>query len=157
MQAMLRQLDHVNIVVRDIRVMQSFYTRALGLICTRDVHIHGPWIDAVVGLSGVKAHVLYLDAPEGGCRLELIAYDAPAAPPVQDNPAQPHLPGLRHLAFRVDDIQAMARRVQEAGGTMLGQIQSVPDTQVTYEGGARKQLVYFLDPEGNLLELCRYA
>ena len=31
-----------------------------------------------------------------------------------------------------------------------------PDTQVTYAGGIRKRLVYFHDPEENLLELCEY-
>ena len=36
-------------------------------------------------------------------------------------------------------------------------IQTVPDSQVTYAGGVRKRLVYFHDPEGNLLELCEYA
>jgi hypothetical protein len=35
-------------------------------------------------------------------------------------------------------------------------VQSVPDSQVTYAGGVRKRLVYFRDPEGNLLELCEY-
>jgi len=26
----------------------------------------------------------------------------------------------------------------------------------TYAGGVRKRLIYFADPEGNLLELCEY-
>jgi hypothetical protein len=38
----------------------------------------------------------------------------------------------------------------------FSQIQLVPDSQVTYAGGLRKRLVYFQDPEGNLLELCEY-
>ena len=32
----------------------------------------------------------------------------------------------------------------------------VPDAQVRYRGGVRKRLVYFKDPEGNLLEFCEY-
>jgi len=35
-------------------------------------------------------------------------------------------------------------------------VQSVPDSQVTYAGGMRKRLVYFRDPEGNVLEFCEY-
>jgi catechol 2,3-dioxygenase-like lactoylglutathione lyase family enzyme len=32
----------------------------------------------------------------------------------------------------------------------------VPSSQVTYANNVRKRLVYFRDPEGNLLELCEY-
>jgi hypothetical protein len=32
----------------------------------------------------------------------------------------------------------------------------VPTAQVAF-AGAQKRLVYFRDPEGNLLELCEYA
>ncbi len=35
-------------------------------------------------------------------------------------------------------------------------VHRVPTSQVTYAGGAQKRLVYFRDPEGNLLELCEY-
>ncbi len=154
---MIQQIDHINLVVRDLATMERFYTAALGLRNTRQVIIHGPWIDAVVGLTGVRAEVIYLDAPLGQTRLELIHYLEPAAPPAHDSVAQPNLPGLRHLAFKVEDIEVVAEQVMAAGGRLLGPVQCVPDSQVTYEGGVRKKLVYFLDPEGNLLELCRYA
>ena len=38
---------------------------------------------------------------------------------------------------------------------LFGEIQQVPATQVDY-ADVRKRLVYFRDPEGNLLELCCY-
>jgi glyoxylase I family protein len=68
----------------------------------------------------------------------------------------PNAPGLRHLAFRVDDIDAAAGRLHLAGIKLFSDVQTVPSTQVTYAGGVRKRLVYFQDPEGNLLELCEY-
>jgi len=154
---MLEHIDHINLVVQDLDTMQRFYVEALGLVACRHVTIGGPWIDAVVGLSGVRAQVIYLEAPNGSTRLELIHYLHPTAPAIRDDRAQPHLPGLRHLAFRVTDMQAMAERVRQAGGKLLSAIETVPESQVRYENGARKQLVYFLDPEGNLLELCHYG
>ena len=32
----------------------------------------------------------------------------------------------------------------------------VPGAQASYEGGARKRIVYLHDPEANLLEVCSY-
>jgi catechol 2,3-dioxygenase-like lactoylglutathione lyase family enzyme len=148
------QLDHVNIVVADLPRMTAFYRDALGLVVSKEVTIQGDWIDRTVGLGGVVADVVYLDAAAGP-RVELIRYRAPHG----SRPAgleQGHTPGLRHMAFRVDDIDAAVARLAAAGVKFVSPVQRVPDTQVTYAGGIRKRLVYFHDPEGNLLELCEY-
>lgn len=147
-------IDHVNIVVRDLDRMVAFYRDVLGLELTKDVTISGEWIEAVVGLQDVQARVIYLSAPTGP-RVELIKYDSPAC---LDAPHQgePHTHGLRHMAFSVDDIDADAARLQNAGVKVFGDVQQVPDSQVTYQGGVRKRLIYFHDPEGNLLEFCEY-
>lgn len=134
--------------------MVAFYRDALGLNVTKRVTITGPWVSATVGLEGVHADVVYLDFPTGP-RIELIRYNTPTAP----RPAgvdRPNAPGLRHLAFKIDDIDAAVARLRGAGVRFFSDVQSVPDTQVTYAGGIRKRLVYFQDPEGNLLELCEY-
>jgi catechol 2,3-dioxygenase-like lactoylglutathione lyase family enzyme len=60
------------------------------------------------------------------------------------------------MAFRVADIDAIVARLKSSGITFVSDTQLVPDSQVTYAGGVRKRLVYFHDPEGNLLELCEY-
>jgi catechol 2,3-dioxygenase-like lactoylglutathione lyase family enzyme len=148
------QIDHVNLVVEDLEKMIAFYRDALGLSLTRRVTISGQWIGAVVGLGDVNAEVVYLDFPQGP-RIELIRYNAP----ITGRPAgvdKPNAPGLRHMAFKVDDIDALVARLQQAGVRFFSDVQSVPQSQVTYAGGVRKRLVYFQDPEGNLLELCEY-
>ncbi len=151
---MLESIDHVNLVVRDLESMVAFYRDTLGLRVTKEVTISGEWIEQVVALRGVRADVVYLSFPAGP-NLELIRYHAPpgAAPADLD---QPNTLGLRHLAFRVDDIDAIHARLKAAGVRLVSPVQSVPDAQVTYAGGVRKRLVYFHDPEGNLLELCQY-
>ena len=148
------QIDHVNIVVTDLERMITFYRDALGLAVTKRATISGAWIGAVVGLGDVNADVAYLDFPAGP-RIELIRYNKPPLP----RPAgvdKPNAPGLRHVAFRVDDIDAAAAKLTAAGVKFFSDVQAVPDAQVTYAGGIRKRLVYFADPEGNLLELCEY-
>jgi glyoxylase I family protein len=157
---MLERIDHINIVVRDLPAMTAFYRDVLGLRVTKEVIISGKWIAAVVGLEDVLADVVYLDMPgagEGvaGPRIELIKYHSPAGaePPGLD---LPHTRGLRHMAFRVDAIDPMVASLKQRGVKFFSDVQRVPDSQVTYAGGVRKRLVYFQDPEGNLLELCEY-
>ena len=151
---MIESMDHVNIVVRDLEAMVAFYTDALGLTVSKRATISGPWIQRVVGLADVEAEVVYLEAP-AGARVELICYCNPTAarPAALD---QPNTPGLRHLAFRVNDIDSITQTLRRAGANVHGQIEQVPDAQVTYAGGVRKRLIYFNDPEGNLLEFCEY-
>ena len=61
------------------------------------------------------------------------------------------------MAFRVEDIDAAVARLRTAGVRFFSDaVQQVPDSQVTYAGGIRKRLIYFADPEGNVLELCEY-
>lgn len=147
-------IDHVNIVVTDLDRMLAFYRDVLGLAETKRATIEGEWIGATVGLTGVNADVVYLDFPAGP-RLELIRYNRPAI----DRPAnvhRPNAPGLRHLAFRIDDIDSTVAKLRVAGVKFFSDVQAVPDSQVTYAGGIRKRLIYFPDPEGNLLELCEY-
>ena len=148
------QIDHVNLVVQDLEAMTIFYAEVLGLKITKRVTISGEWIGRTVGLGEVNADVVYLDFPAGP-RIELIRYNRPAMhrPPNVD---LPNAPGIRHLAFRIDDIDTTAARLNLAGVKLFSDVQTVPDTQVTYAGGVRKRLVYFQDPEGNLLELCEY-
>lgn len=151
---MIQSIDHINLVVRDLARMTAFYRDLLGCRLTKEVTISGDWIDEVVGLSGVEADVVYLDLPEGP-RIELIAYRNPAGVE-PEAPNSPNLFGLRHLAFRVSDIDSLVSKLRTADVQFQSEVKSVPDAQVTYAGGVRKRLVYFHDPEENLLEFCEY-
>lgn len=154
MRGVLESIDHVNLVVRDLPRMIHFYESFLGLKLTRRVTIQGEWIERVVGLKGVVAEVVYLDLTSGP-RIELICYQHPQGERPKGTGAA-NAQGIGHIAFRVEDIDVIVRKPTEAGVSFLSEVQTVPDTQVKYAGGARKRLVYFRDPEGNLLELCEY-
>jgi len=151
---MLESIDHVNLVVHDLDGMAAFYSDLLGMRITKRVTISGKWIDHVVGLEGVEAEVMYLDPPVGP-RVELIRYRRPAGTR-PDALGASNTVGLRHLAFRVRDIERLVEKLNGAGIRFLSQVQRVPPEQVSYGGDVQKYLVYFHDPEGNLLELCEY-
>jgi catechol 2,3-dioxygenase-like lactoylglutathione lyase family enzyme len=151
---MIESIDHVNLVVRDLKRMTEFYRDVLGLRVTKEVSISGEWIDEVVGLNGVVGDVVYLELPSGP-RIELIDYKSPRGVE-QGVDNHPNVFGLRHMAFRVSSIEAVAEKLSAAGIAFQSEVKTVPDSQVKYAGGVRKRLVYFRDPEGNLLELCEY-
>jgi catechol 2,3-dioxygenase-like lactoylglutathione lyase family enzyme len=150
---MIERIDHVNLVVADMPTAIAFYRDVLGLRLTKQATIGGPWIDAVTGLRDVTADVAFVELPAGPA-IELICYRAPAGarPPQQ---SAPNAQGIRHFAFRVSDIDGLVARLRAAGATLLGEVQPVPVAQVDY-ADVRKRLVYCLDPEGNLLELCAF-
>ncbi len=150
----IQRIDHVNLVASDLPGMTAFYREVLGLKVTKEVTISGPWIEAVVGLKDVEADVVYLEADEGP-RIELIFYRHPRGS-YHDDSGKPNTLGLRHLAFGVSDMDAAVDRLKQANVKLFSEVQQVPDAQVKYAGGVRKRLIYFHDPEGNLLEFCSY-
>jgi catechol 2,3-dioxygenase-like lactoylglutathione lyase family enzyme len=150
---MLKQIDHVNIVVRDLERCVAFYRDVLGLKETMRAQLDGDWIEGVTGIPGVVADCVYLQPPAGP-RLELLCFKNPAGRPVERGEL-PNTLGLRHLAFQVDDIDAEHARLRAAGVEFIGAPQLVPLATVRHVSG-RKRLCYFHDPEGVLLEIAEF-
>lgn len=151
---MIRGLDHINIVVADLDRSVKFYTEVLGFRKTADVMMEGDWIEAIIGLRGVKGLVTFVEAPAGGLRIELLQYVAPEGVALPEN-SKPNTLGLRHFAFRVENIAEMAARLRAAGVTMFSDPVTVPKGVVKFAAGD-KSLCYFLDPDGVILELAEY-
>jgi catechol 2,3-dioxygenase-like lactoylglutathione lyase family enzyme len=151
---MIRAIDHLNIVVTDLGRSVDFYTKLLGFSLARTAQLEGEWIDRIVGLRGVRAQVAYVVAPAGEPRLELLRYESPPGAAVPEN-SRANTVGLRHLALRVDDLAAMAARLRAAGVELFSEPVRVPAGVVRHDAGD-KTLVYFLDPDGVILELAEY-
>jgi glyoxylase I family protein len=129
---MIECIDHVNLVVGDMQPMLAFYRDLLGLRLTKQATIEAP----------------------AGPRIELIRYRTPDRP----RPSalgDPNTKGLRHIALRVTDLDVLVAALRRSGVELLSEVQQVPAAQVDY-ADQRKRLVYCLDPEGNLLELCAF-
>ncbi len=151
---MIHGIDHVNLVVADLERSVAFYTDILGLRKTQDVTMEGAWIEEIVRLKGVKGRVAFVEAPDGRVRIELLQYVSPVGTLFPENSvANTH--GLRHLAFRVSDIDGLATRLRKAGVALLSDPVKVPTGVARFASGD-KRLLYFLDPDGVLLELAEY-
>ena len=145
-------IDHINIVVADLERAARFYETVFGLQRGFGATLQGQWLETVTGLQGARAHCLFLDSPQGGARLELIRYDAPAAAHCSFDPL-PNERGLRHLAFEVEDIEATLDKVRQCGIQPLSEPVEVP-FRVADLG--TKRLAYFHDLDGTLLEIAAY-
>ena len=101
---MLRAIDHTGIAVADLHESLPFYTDVLGLSL---VHRE------TIGEQGVEAALL--DIGEG--HVELIAPLGPGSR-VARFLAQ-RGPGLHHIAYRVDDIEATLASLSAAGVRLI--------------------------------------
>ena len=151
---MIRAVDHINIVVADLERAVCFYTEVLGFKKTKEAYLEGEWIERIVGLKGVKARAAFVVAPAGEPRIELLCYQTPVGTSFPDN-SRANTVGLRHIALRVDDMKGMVAKLRAEGVTVFGDPVRVPAGVVQHDAG-EKTLVYFLDPDGVILELAEY-
>jgi catechol 2,3-dioxygenase-like lactoylglutathione lyase family enzyme len=96
-----------------------------------------------VGLEGVRAEIAMLQTPDGHGRLELTKFHAPSSPD-GDRRAPANAPGIRHLAFAVDDIDAILTGLRDRGDELVGVLER-------YRNSYR--LCYVRGPEGIIVEL----
>lgn len=145
-------LDHVNIVVSDLEISIAFYTQVLQLQRGFERTLEGAWIETLTGIEGVRAQCVFMENPRGGARLELLQFLAPNSESFARHD-WPATLGVRHIAWNVDDIEALLARLKDYGGAPL----SAP-VEVPFAVGnlGRKKLCYFRDPDGVILEAAAY-
>ncbi|PAW76147.1 MAG: hypothetical protein B9S32_16135 [Verrucomicrobia bacterium Tous-C9LFEB] len=151
---MTHSIDHLNLVVRDLETTVRFYRDLLGFQQTNRATLQGDWIDAVAGLPGIQAEVVFLELPGNGPRIEVLQYLTPIG---QNLPANSlaNTFGLRHFALRISDMTATVARLRAAGVQFVGNPVEVP-AGILKGSNVRKTLCYFHDPDGVLLELAEY-
>ncbi|OAN45640.1 lactoylglutathione lyase [Paramagnetospirillum marisnigri] len=143
-------LDHVNVVVSDMARSLDFYTTLLDLTVVMDRRLSGDWFEQVTGQPGAVARCVILDAPGGGCRIELLQFQPGGARP--DHRQPPTAMGLRHLALRVDDLDHRLKLLAQRFNQEVSPVQ-VPQDIVK----SGKRMCYIRDPDGILVELCEYG
>jgi catechol 2,3-dioxygenase-like lactoylglutathione lyase family enzyme len=118
--AILR-MEHVGIVVDDLAAAIEFFVQ-LGLELQGKGLVEGRWVDRVVGLEGVRADIAMLQTPDGHGRLELTEFHKPS-PQAGDKHAPANRPGIRHVAFAVEDIDAVVARLRAQGVELVGELE----------------------------------
>ena len=135
-------MEHVGIVFDDLEAATAFFVE-LGLKLQGEGSVEGGWVDRVVGLEGVRVDYAMMETPDGHGRLELVKFHAPSGPG-GDRHAPANTPGLRHLAFAVDDIDAVLASLRVRGAELVGEVENYEDIY---------RLCYVRGPEGIIVEL----
>ena len=136
------RLEHIGIVVDDLAAATAFFV-ALGLEVEGEASVEGGLVDRINGLEGVLADVVILRSPDDSSKLELAKYRSPSYEG-DDGPLPPNAPGIRHILFLVDNIEASLAGLRAQGGELVGEL-------VNYESIYR--LCYVRGPAGIIVEL----
>jgi len=119
-----KRIDHIGIAVEDLEAGIALWSERLGLALAHRERVESQGVEAAL-----------LDVGEN--HVELLA------PLHEDTPVGKFLarrgPGLHHIAYQVDDIDATLAQLSEEGVTLLDQRPRV---------GIRGSRVAFLDPRG---------
>jgi catechol 2,3-dioxygenase-like lactoylglutathione lyase family enzyme len=138
----VQRMDHVGVVVDDLAAAIEFFAD-LGLEPQGETSVEGRWVDRIVGLEGVQADIAMMQTPDGNSRLELVKFHSPSHP--GDNGHAPaNAPGIRHLTFAVDDVDAVVARLQARGAELVGELEQYEDIF---------RLCYLRGPAGIIIEL----
>jgi len=146
-------MDHVAIMVSDLEASLKFYRDILGLeVVSPEEHNGGP-IDKMTRIDNVHMREYRLRPPGGvnghtrstehGFTFDLIEWINPESPTGR-NPIH-HVPSA-HFCFGVEDVPATYERLKAAGVEIVS-----PPVRFTGEG--EWHVLFFYDPDGNLLEL----
>lgn len=128
---------HVGHCVTDLDRARRFYVEAFGFEPMNEITVPDTPSDRLLRVSapvGLRAAYLRKD----GLVLELMEFGRPGNPAAAERVM--NQPGLTHLSFSVDDVDAVAARAAELGAEVLA------DTHI---GTA----VFLRDPDGQLIEL----
>jgi catechol 2,3-dioxygenase-like lactoylglutathione lyase family enzyme len=139
----VERMEHVGIVVDDLAAAVEFFV-ALGLELDGETSVEGDVVDRMTGLEGVRSDLAFLQTPDGHGKVEVVQYRSPAREEDDPPPPRPNTPGLNHLLFAVDDVDATLARLEPHGAELVGEV-------IDY--GTSYRLVYLRGPGGMIVEL----
>ena len=99
------------------------------------------------GLKNVKAEYVGLSLAGNETNLELLHFVSHNNLTTWDNDV-PNKMGFRHMAFTVENIGIVVKKLKEMGVEFYSEVQPYKETN--------KKLCYFKGPEGIMLELAEY-
>jgi methylmalonyl-CoA/ethylmalonyl-CoA epimerase len=131
----IKRIDHIAIVVEDIESTLGFWREALGLE-----------LEHVVDVPEQKSMVAFL--PIGDSEIELVK------PTTDDSGVARYLqkrgPGMHHICFEVDDIEAVLAQLKGKG------VRLINDTPIAGSDGKKLAFIHPESTHGVLVELYEY-
>ena len=143
----IHRIDHVGIMVNDLPAAKAFFLD-FGLEMLGEAEVEGEWMERMIVLHDIKEEVVKLEVvmlrtPDGEANIELVKFHTSSDENGIERPLANTF-GIRHIAFAVEDIEALVTKLKMTGAGMIGEIQ-------TYENAYK--LCFVRGPEGIILEL----
>jgi catechol 2,3-dioxygenase-like lactoylglutathione lyase family enzyme len=135
-------MDHVGINVENLEAAKDFFLD-LGLTVQWETDLGGDLVERVIGLKNVSDRAVMLQTPDGRAAIELVKFHSP----LDEKGIRPSIAntlGIRHIAFLVDDVEAMVAKLKTKGVELVGEI-------VSFENAYKDCFVR--GPEGIIVEL----
>ena len=126
MKNLINKVHHIAIICSDYRKSKAFYTEVLGLEITREVY-----------REERDSYKLDLSL-NGQYIIELFSFPDPPK-----RVSRPEATGLRHLAFEVEDLEAVLEKLNDSG------IYFEPARTDEFTG---KRFTFITDPDGLPIE-----
>lgn len=125
---MFKNVHHIAIIGTNYNKTKEFYVDKLGF-------------EVISEYNRPEKNDIILNMRQGNLVLELfIKEDAPLRPKIPN----PEHSGLRHLAFKVDDVEDVLKKFDGL---------DIPHEQLRYDDFDNKKMAFFFDPDGLPLEI----
>ena len=125
---MFKNVHHIAIIGTDYIKTKKFYVDKLGF-------------QVISEHNRPEKNDIIINVQNGDLVLEIfIKEDAPLRPKMPN----PEYSGLRHLAFKVKDVEAVLKKFDEL---------DIPHEQLRYDDFDNKKMAFFFDPDGLPLEI----
>ena len=141
---MIKQFDHVTLVVRDLNAARLFFG-LLGFKETTAVVISGKTMDDYMGVSGIEADHVTLAIENPHTEVQLLHYRHPEMIDDRDI-RQLNKIGFNHICFAVDDLEGEIAKLTAAGVKLRNKMM----------GFHSRKLVFLDGPEGVTVELAEW-
>ena len=125
---MFKNVHHIAIIGTNYSETKEFYVGKLGF-------------EVISEYNRPEKNDIILNVKQGNLVLEIfIKEDAPLRPKMPS----PEYSGLRHLAFKVEDVEAVLKKFDEL---------DIPHEELRYDDFDNKKMAFFFDPDGLPLEI----
>jgi catechol 2,3-dioxygenase-like lactoylglutathione lyase family enzyme len=141
---MIRNFDHITIVVRDVEAAKRFFT-LLGFKENKSVVISGKVMEEYMGVKDIEADHVTLAIENPHTEVQLLHYRHPDAI-VDADISRLNKLGFNHICFAVDDLEAEVAKLSAAGVRLRNKI-------MDFHG---RKLVFLSGPEDITIELAQW-
>ena len=135
--------NHTSFTVSDLERALGLFRDGLGFEVTSKAPRDPKLTERITGIPGAELLIAFVRAP--GHSIELIEYKAPAQRGRVD--ARPCDTGFAHIAFDVDDVDAVLEAVRPHGVVPIS-----PPVAIDQGPNKGRRVVYTRDPDGITIE-----